>query len=267
MESNLFYVRIDRNVRGPFTRDALGSMFARGRLRSDSQVSSDRNTWVALRTLGDPFIDGSVSGPSQDGHEAGARSFGVEQYFCSIDGETLGPMPIEALQRLVVAGRLAENDQIWQEGSPDWIAARALPGLKFSSQSRRAVIWAQDNPAVAASVAFMLIALFGLPTYYVVAGASSRKAERVARENERISRETEEQNSREREQRFIREKQQYADQIQDLRMQYEVERARAESNDRDKEATERRYKAQLEILRDQLESLKSKESAASDSQN
>jgi hypothetical protein len=189
--SSSYYVRIDRHVRGPFSREVLSSMFDRGRITSETLVSKDRNSWCSLCELGDDFAGGDAA-TSQPG--SGDFAAGSNQYFCTIDGITQGPLHIDELQRLVASSRLEPNDQVWEEGRPEWTAARNIPGLAFPSQPEQARSWIKSQPALFASLALILLLLFGLPTYYVLASAAARQAEKLAME-ERLK--EEEQKKRE----------------------------------------------------------------------
>jgi hypothetical protein len=219
-DSVSFFVRIDRHVRGPFSREVLASMFDRGRITSDTAISSDRNSWFELRDLGEPFANGNAPLADTSATPDYSQS-NADQFFCTINGETHGPLSLDVLQRLVGSGQLEPNDQVWQQGQPDWKAAQNVSGLKFVSQPEQARSWIRAHPALFASVAFILIALLTLPTYYVLASAAARKAERLAKEQQRKETEQREREETDLKEKIAREERQHAEQIDLLKMQHE----------------------------------------------
>ncbi len=55
-------------------------------------------------------------------------------WYCAKDGATLGPFDLPRLRQMVATGTVGPADLVWQEGTPDWVAARTVPGL-FASPS------------------------------------------------------------------------------------------------------------------------------------
>lgn len=53
----------------------------------------------------------------------------ADEWFYARDGEQVGPMGVEALQRLAGNGELGPDDFVWREGLPVWVPAAELPEL------------------------------------------------------------------------------------------------------------------------------------------
>jgi RsiW-degrading membrane proteinase PrsW (M82 family) len=53
-------------------------------------------------------------------------------WYFSQNGEQLGPVPIETLRKLAVAGQLTRTDFVWTEGMSDWVPAERVASLLWS---------------------------------------------------------------------------------------------------------------------------------------
>ncbi|MCJ7544122.1 MAG: DUF975 family protein [Phycisphaerae bacterium] len=53
-------------------------------------------------------------------------------WHCQVGGQRYGPVPLETLQAWATQGRLQGSDHVWEEGTPQWVAAAAVPGLGLS---------------------------------------------------------------------------------------------------------------------------------------
>ncbi len=51
------------------------------------------------------------------------------QYHYSRNGQSLGPVPVEALRQLAATGQITPNDLVWREGLAEWVPAGRLKGL------------------------------------------------------------------------------------------------------------------------------------------
>jgi len=51
------------------------------------------------------------------------------QIYVTKDGERIGPIPLEEVNRQLAAGSLNPADQAWYEGSPGWRALLSIPGV------------------------------------------------------------------------------------------------------------------------------------------
>lgn len=61
----------------------------------------------------------------------------MSRYFYSLDDQTrIGPVTIETLRALLVAGTLQPHHFIFAEGAPDWTEARLIPGLVAPEQGQ-----------------------------------------------------------------------------------------------------------------------------------
>ena len=53
----------------------------------------------------------------------------------SRNGQQQGPFTAQMLKEMALSGELLPTDHLWKNGLKDWVEARSLPGLKFSSSS------------------------------------------------------------------------------------------------------------------------------------
>ena len=51
------------------------------------------------------------------------------RFFYLSDGQSLGPLFLEQMQDRIAARQLFAEDLVWQEGTPQWVAAREIPEL------------------------------------------------------------------------------------------------------------------------------------------
>lgn len=136
-----WYCRLMGDELGPFTGAQLHEMALSHRLSPEDYVRKGLDgNWVgAYRVMGLFDPQSSTSGISlmnaasshvvpqvaQHQHEP------VEEWFCISNHEKLGPMPFEALQSLVGAGRLLPTDRVWNTLIPKHRAASEIKSLGF----------------------------------------------------------------------------------------------------------------------------------------
>jgi hypothetical protein len=51
------------------------------------------------------------------------------EWYYFVNNTQVGPVPLDELKAAVASGKLAPTDLVWQDGTPDWVAARTVPGL------------------------------------------------------------------------------------------------------------------------------------------
>lgn len=54
-------------------------------------------------------------------------------WYYVVNGSQVGPVTLAGLQAAIAAGRVGPTDLVWQDGTPDWVAARTVPGLFLST--------------------------------------------------------------------------------------------------------------------------------------
>ena len=202
-----YFVRVDQRIRGPFSHEVLCSMFARGRISSDTQVSADRQNWHPLGNLGGPFVsaEGTIAEPPTV--ESPPDNFGAGVvYFCSIDGETIGPIHVPDLQKLADSGQLGPKDMVWKQGEPDWGPAHQVAGLSFASTQEQAQSWFKSHPALVVSLTLLILGLFILPTFFVLASASAQRSQQAIQEQQRREKEERDRKEALRQEQIAREK-------------------------------------------------------------
>lgn len=72
-------------------------------------------------------------------------------YHYSRDGQSFGPVSVEQLRQLAVAGQLTANDLVWKEGMAEWVPAGRFKGLIPPAPAANAPL--APGPAVRAAVA------------------------------------------------------------------------------------------------------------------
>jgi hypothetical protein len=52
-----------------------------------------------------------------------------EEWYFTQDGQQVGPISRDQLNKLASSGRLTPEEMVWCDGMPDWVSARSVPGL------------------------------------------------------------------------------------------------------------------------------------------
>jgi hypothetical protein len=50
-------------------------------------------------------------------------------WYYAVDGQRMGPVPLEQLRRVASGGQLGADDLVWTQGMADWQPAATIPGL------------------------------------------------------------------------------------------------------------------------------------------
>jgi hypothetical protein len=61
----------------------------------------------------------------------------AEHWYYMQGGKECGPVPIERLRELLASGELKETDEVWKQGSPDWVPIRRVSTLSSGSAEAR----------------------------------------------------------------------------------------------------------------------------------
>jgi len=115
---------------GPFSIGQLQGFRDKGRLRSDHELSTNRERWFPAGQVPDLFAsaESPVTYHFARDEPAPAASNDVEWYV-EIDGDRRGPLSLAKLRSLIAAGKVAEDDLVWRSGFGDWQPAEDFPEL------------------------------------------------------------------------------------------------------------------------------------------
>lgn len=106
----------------------LGEKDRAGTVSADPAIISD------LSELDFKFADGSSrSDPERrqpdDSRPPGSEVIAVEEWYCDVLGQTLGPMPFDDLKQMVDNDELSATDRVRKGASGAWMAAASVSGL------------------------------------------------------------------------------------------------------------------------------------------
>jgi len=142
--SDVWYVRVRGEVRGPMPHEELLSQIRKKRLGRHHEVSRDGVQWQRageLRELFEPTISvlQPAGGASAGGSAAGdarvdpAGSAGMSPrettWFYAKGGSRNGPISETELLALIAAGQLAPTDLVWSEQLESWTPLKQVPRL------------------------------------------------------------------------------------------------------------------------------------------
>ncbi len=139
-----YYLRINGKIMGPLPMEKLQALKERGRLLAEHEVSQDRRQWARAATV--PELFGGLAAESPDAGSATdpwenqplePSSSVDDDWFYSVEGEQMGPVPWRELRRLARSGQLDRDDLVWQAGLDDWQPARSVSGLFQADAARR----------------------------------------------------------------------------------------------------------------------------------
>lgn len=125
-----YYVRVRGKVLGPYTIKQLTMLRTRGQISQSNEVSTDGSTWESAAHLREVF----ETAPRSSGRE---RSDGTGfdlakrqpeatpespkgQWYYSLDGAQLGPVPKTDVIQMLGVGALKPEDLVWTEGMTEW---------------------------------------------------------------------------------------------------------------------------------------------------
>lgn len=172
MEAASYYVRSRGKVVGPLGLAALKQMARRGQLGRATEVSIDRSSWV-MATEVEGLFDATVLAPVAVGaataeppHAEGDVQdvklvkptqvdslvpFTQGGYYFAQRGQTVGPVPLEALKAMCINGTVAAQDPIWREGDSGALPADRVPVLAalFTASSEQSLHGATRGPKIA----------------------------------------------------------------------------------------------------------------------
>ena len=171
---DVWFVRRDGKVTGPFTKPAVLSLRRSGRLTDDVVVSPDRHSWRAIGEL-----EASADRELRRGTTAAAVA-DVERpasWFLYLNGGAIGPLTLAQLQQRADDRLLQATDPVWNFGDRDWTTAKSVPGLKFPPPPA-AADWIDAHKVLTACIASAFLVLIVLPAGYVLVVQSRYDARR-----------------------------------------------------------------------------------------
>ncbi|WP_437206320.1 GYF domain-containing protein [Planctomicrobium sp. SH664] len=117
MAARAYFVKSGSKVLGPFSREQLGSLQARGRLSAEHLVSTDRRNWR-------PYEELAEESPPAEVLDRELPS--GEEWFYAQDHQQSGPVSRAQIQLLIDEGTLSGDTLVWKEGYPEWIRAGSI---------------------------------------------------------------------------------------------------------------------------------------------
>ena len=75
--------------------------------------------WVAAREVPELFANSPQP----------ASSSPAPRFYYVSEGQSVGPLSLKEMQDMIASHRLNATDLVWQEGTPQWVAAAHVPEL------------------------------------------------------------------------------------------------------------------------------------------
>ena len=170
MDAPQYYVRVRGVVSGPFELGQLQTMRRMKQLARFHEVSPDRKTWVAAST-----VAGLFPAPAPSQAQVARRSTTASQpaqaastpppsafepapvqapapapavWFYDTEEQSVGPITLDELNRLIARGRVERGTLVWAEGMPTWVPYDevASRGFSFTSPEPPVVIDTAPEP-------------------------------------------------------------------------------------------------------------------------
>ncbi|MFC1757871.1 GYF domain-containing protein [Planctomycetota bacterium] len=180
--SNLFYIRLRDQVRGPFDSQKLRLLARRGRFGRHYQVSVDGTTWESAGEHPDLFPPVQKTAPVRptdpvdelkrvpDGENSSEKneqaievgenlvnSGAQDDWYVLRSDEQEGPFAFEHVQMLAETGRLDGESYLWVDGMSDWILAKKVEGV-FSDHHLKRLDEISSARTTATKIAPMAVA-------------------------------------------------------------------------------------------------------------
>ncbi|HTQ37817.1 MAG TPA: GYF domain-containing protein [Pirellulales bacterium] len=232
--NDVWYVKSQGAVRGPFSESVLLSMKESGRIALDTLISADREHWKPISVLGGTFSQSEIALTDGQFPLATEMASPGVQFYIHLDGQTVGPFSVQTIQERISAGLLGPTDPVWMQGNPAWLPAARLPGLAFPVRTVPISAWLKQNALLLTVVVVAVLALMIAPTWYVLAVNASRvaklneeKADELHRQElesaQNISKLDREQAARQKREDDLRE-------YQKMKLDYEIQIERIRAN-------------------------------------
>lgn len=147
-----YYIRSQGKVLGPFSFEDLKAKAAKGHLKKTHQVSADKKTWQAARSVEGLFAPppklpqpakAEPAAPvlvepelvevqliEEEPLEVAVSEDETEWHYCLPgDEKTQGPVSESKLRKLFQSGRLPADTLVWNDTLGDWVEATRIPAL------------------------------------------------------------------------------------------------------------------------------------------
>lgn len=123
-----WFIKTKAGPQGPVSVDTLAKLADAGKLKPNSPVSRDRQSWIKAKHVSGLTFAESPSDKSSRPAE--------ETWFVLAKHSIVGPLSLRKLQRLASRGRIEENVAVSRDRK-NWIKAIEVPGLVFPQASPR----------------------------------------------------------------------------------------------------------------------------------
>lgn len=203
--SDVWYVRVRGEVRGPMPHEELLSQIRKKRLGRHHEVSRDALQWQRageLRELFEPIVSvlqpaataavpaATATANSDTRHEPSSAapmtaSSREMTWFYAKGGSRNGPIAESELRALIAAGQLAPTDLVWNEQLETWTPLQQVPGFAPTS-SAQPLIMPRENSSMPSlsptpplltsslfAVLFACISLLAIPLIFLLSAVIS----------------------------------------------------------------------------------------------
>ncbi|WP_437193413.1 GYF domain-containing protein [Planctomicrobium sp. SH527] len=117
-----YFLKSKGKTLGPFNREQLDSLQARGRLNSEQLISQDRKSWKPV----DEFL-----GEAESHAIATISDDAGEGWYYAEGQRRVGPLALPQLKSQFTTGKLNPDDLVWKDGYRDWVPASSVPELQL----------------------------------------------------------------------------------------------------------------------------------------
>lgn len=117
-----YFLKSGGKTLGPFSREQLDSLQARGRIKSEHLISPDRKLWK-------PVVE--FFGETESHSNAALTDDVNDEWYYVEDQRRVGPLTQTHLKNLFKNGTLSPEDLVWREGFRDWVPASSVPEFQL----------------------------------------------------------------------------------------------------------------------------------------
>lgn len=146
MDDRPYYYRLRGRSLGPVTLRQLRQLAQRAQIGRTTEVSRDGQQWGKAADFPEIFELGGGASAPVDTVTAGGGSDPFDKapnlpgttssnWYYAVNGVQHGPVTMAALQAMVAAGQLSNNDHVFPEGGSDWLPVRSVPQLAGAAGS------------------------------------------------------------------------------------------------------------------------------------
>ena len=133
---NMYYLRQQTKISGPFSAQQLRGMLHRGRAARSDKVSTDRQSWVPLADCPD-IVGAAVAAPAPSTTTTSATpaaapalvNDGFVWHYTVHGAQQETTADTGTLRQLVAAGEVGPEELVWRDGLLDWVTVRDVAEL------------------------------------------------------------------------------------------------------------------------------------------